>query len=443
MAHRPTTLTWRVTVRLAAAAVIALAVQTFWAAWTYQFDPAELGELEEDAVERVLETLATRLRPDGTIGHFHPGRYDFATVRYASINQQGERVAGELVVPPDLLSRAAQVHELFLTQPTPGGNRWIGARKAMTAEGRPFVIFTQVDFRQGDYPVEVLVAEVLETALFPTLPIVVVMYLVSVLAMRRSLSGLKRAAREARSLDPQRRGQRISDSGLPQEVLSLVQAVNSGIAALERQLAEQRAFAGEVAHELRTPLAIMTLELNKLQGPQGDRLREDVAAMARRVEQLLAVARAGALRLNETDRADLSEITADVTGRYAPIAMRRGVTLELEGDGPCPVIGDSTAIGAALLNIIENAVKASPPDGIVRIIMGPGPMVRVADQGPGIDPAIRDQLFEPYARGDSRGAGTGLGLSIVRRTMEAHGGSITMADTPEGGTNVILRFRKP
>jgi len=440
MARRISTLAQRVARQLALAAVIAVAIQSVWAVWSYQ-TPDEIGELEEDAVEWVLDALGARLQPDGTIDDFHPERYDFAAVRYAIVNPAGARVDGDLTVKPDLLRQVRRIHEIFLVDEHAGGNRWLGARRMRTRDGALLIILAEVHFRPGVYPLNILVAEVLETALFPTLPVIVLMYLVGVLAIRGSLAGLKRAAREARALDPQQRGRRLSEAGLPLEALSLVRAVNRGIAALETQLAEQQAFAGEVAHELRTPLAIMTLELERLEGPVAGRLRGDVAALSRRIDQLLASARAGALRLDGTERADLADIAAEVVGRYAPIAMGREITLVLEGEGPVPVIGDATAIGAALLNILENAVRASPAGGTVQVIAGPGPELMVADNGPGIAPDVREQLFEPYKRGDARGPGAGLGLFIVRRTMEAHGGAVLLVGRPEGGTRVILRFR--
>lgn len=430
--------------RLALAAVVAVLVQAIWAIWSYHRTD-ELRELEEDAVEWVLDALIARVQPDGTVGRFQPRRYDFGAVRYAVVDLDGRRLDGTLTVDPLLQARAAVVHELFFADERADGNRWFGARRASGRNGRGFVVFAEVQFPPQNYPLHILVAEVLETAVFPTLPVIVLMYGVGVLAIRGSLGGVRRAAREARRLDPQRRGGRLSEENLPAEILSLVRAVNGGIGALEAQLAEQQAFAGEVAHELRTPLAIMTLELDRLGGPVAERLRADVAAMSHRIDQLLASARAGALRLADTDRANLAEIAAEVVGRYAPVAVGHGVSLELDGGdavpGPVTVLGDATAIAAALLNIVENAVHVSPRGGTVQVAAGPGPTLTVSDQGPGIAPAVREQLFEPYRRGDARGPGAGLGLSIVRRTMEAHGGSIDIQSPPEGGARVVLRFR--
>ncbi|MGK2286339.1 sensor histidine kinase [Pedomonas sp. V897] len=440
MTRRITTLSQRVARRLALAAFIAVLLQSIWAVWSYR-SPDEHSEMEEDAVEWVLDALGARLQTDGTVDHFYPERYNFASIRYAVLDPAGNRLDGTLAVEPEVARQASRIHEMFLVDARPGGNRWIGARRTFQPDRQPRVIVAEVVFRRGVQPLNILVAEVVESALFPTFPVIVLMYVVGVFAIRGSLLGLKRAAREARALDPRRRGRRLSEEGLPAEVLSLVRAVNDGIAALEHQLAEQQAFAGEVAHELRTPLAILRLEVDRLDGPVAARLREDVAALSRRIDQLLASARAGALRLEGGERADLAEIAADVVGRYAPIAMARKVRLALEGEGPVAVMGDATAIGAALLNIVENAARVTPPGGTVRVQVGPGPEVAVLDEGPGIDPAVREQLFEPYRRGDARGPGTGLGLFIVRRTMEAHGGAVALHNRPGGGARAVLRFR--
>ncbi|MCH8686789.1 hypothetical protein [Pedomonas mirosovicensis] len=198
MARRISTLAQRVARQLALAAVIAVAIQSVWAVWSYQ-TPDEIGELEEDAVEWVLDALGARLQPDGTIDDFHPERYDFAAVRYAIVNPAGARVDGDLTVKPDLLRQVRRIHEIFLVDEHAGGNRWLGARRMRTRDGALLIILAEVHFRPGVYPLNILVAEVLETALFPTLPVIVLMYLVGVLAIRGASPGSSgRRARRAR-----------------------------------------------------------------------------------------------------------------------------------------------------------------------------------------------------------------------------------------------------
>lgn len=203
-----------------------------------------------------------------------------------------------------------------------------------------------------------------------------------------------------------------------------------------------RRFAADVAHELRTPLAVMRANLDSLEdGEPARSLQGDVDAMARMVEQLLAVSRLESLALEEADEADLHAVCTSVPVRLAPLAVREERSIEVTGsEGPVLVRGDPGALEQAVRNLVENAIRYSARRTTVTIEIGADASIRVIDHGRGIPAELRNTVFERFQRADRRAGGAGLGLSIVRRTVEGHDGSIEVGEAPGGGTVFTMRL---
>lgn len=283
--------------------------------------------------------------------------------------------------------------------------------------------------------------EMAEHVVLPVLALVVPMMLAIHFVMRRALQPLADATERLHAVSGQDRNIRVDDAHLPAEILPFTNAVNMMLGRLEQSAARQEAFAADVAHELRTPLAAMMLELDGMEGDQAARLKGDVAAMRRLIDQLMLLAQMDAQEAaaTATDNVDLAELASDVIARAAPFVIASGRMIELVSTGQSPVVhGRREAIGAALRNLIENAVRVTPPAGTVRVVVDDSPSLRVADGGSGLLEDQLDRLIQRTARADHASPdGAGLGLAIVHRIMQVHGGSIR---TDPATSSLILDF---
>ena len=261
---------------------------------------------------------------------------------------------------------------------------------------------------------------------------------------RFGAASIRWRARRGRSatLDVRRGGLRLSIADdLPREVHALVGAVNAALGRADEVLRFQREFTANVAHELRTPLAVLLLQLDEIGGQAADEAKREVQAMARLVDQLLRVAQIEGMSAEPLAEVDLAEVARGIVQQLAPLALDRGRETEFQDEGATIIQGHRDAIAGAVRNLVDNALRAAPKGSVVTVIAGPGPVIEVRDQGPGIDPALRRDLFSRFAQGDKRTRGsTGLGLAIVAKTMEIHDGSVTVSDCPGGGSCFRLTF---
>jgi signal transduction histidine kinase len=229
-------------------------------------------------------------------------------------------------------------------------------------------------------------------------------------------------------------------------------AFNEMAAALGRQEDLRRQLVADVAHELRTPLSVMRVELESLQDglaePTPETLAsrgEEVALLGRLVEdlRLLSLMDAGQLHL-QLQSVVLAEAAQKVVQQVATAAERKGIALEAAVPAELPAVrADPDRLQQVLLNLVHNALRHTPAGGTVRLsaqVEGPVLHVRVADTGEGIAPEDLPHIFDRFFRADSSRArssgGTGLGLSIVRGLVEAMGGRIWAESAVSTGTTV-------
>jgi two-component system OmpR family sensor kinase/two-component system sensor histidine kinase QseC len=327
---------------------------------------------------------------------------------------------------------------------------------------RTFSVATPSRVIQIAQPVQIRQRLAAEAALRSVLPLLavaplmaaVVWWLVS-LAFRplQRVAGSVRT-RDAESLAP------LSLEGLPDEVTPLVQALNALLQRLSTAFGAQRAFVADAAHELRSPLTALRLQIGRLRRSPDDAARAaaldalsaGVERAVRLVEQLLTLARSepGA-PVASRETLDLAELVRQAVADTVPFAVSRGTELELEAEAGVPVAGDRAGLAALVRNLADNAVRYAPPGSKVQVRVGRDdgvPTLWVDDAGPGIPAAEREHVFDRFYRRDADGAGeaaqgTGLGLAIVRSVAERHGAQVSLADSPLGGLRVAVRFARP
>jgi signal transduction histidine kinase len=275
------------------------------------------------------------------------------------------------------------------------------------------------------------------------LPVIVLMAPVTVLGLRvirQAFVPLEEAAVSIEAVKGHERGFRIDTSEMPEEVLPFTGAVNDLLARLDEAAKRQEAFAADVAHELRTPLALLSLELDRIDHADAPRLKGDVAAMRRLIDQLMLLAQIDAAASAQIVPAqiELVETAREVVSLVAPAILAEGKMVALDVEGDAPVIrGQKEAIAAALRNLIENAVRVTPAGGTIQVFVGPGAAMGVRDEGPGLDQERLRDLVRRHQRADHASKdGAGLGLAIVDRIMAAHEG--TLASDPDRREMVLL-----
>ena len=236
---------------------------------------------------------------------------------------------------------------------------------------------------------------------------------------------------------------RIDLGGPDDELRRLADTFDDMLSRLDEAFEGQRQFIHEASHELRNPLAVIRTNLDvTLSDPEASAedlrhtaevVQRSTERMARLVDDLLVYARKGTLSL-ERDPVDMGLLVDDAVEEFLVTAESNGITLTGSAPDDLWVEGDRLALRQAIGNLLANALRMSPAGSAVRVragIDGPWAWLAVEDQGPGIDPADQDRVFQRFWRGDpseGRAQGrSGLGLTIVRQIAEAHGGEVKVA----------------
>ncbi|MGH2867464.1 MAG: sensor histidine kinase [Solirubrobacteraceae bacterium] len=226
-------------------------------------------------------------------------------------------------------------------------------------------------------------------------------------------------------------------------------ALDSARSDTQGMLDRQREFVADASHELRTPLTsvLANLELltEELQGEQAETAEAALRStrrMRRLVGDLLLLARADARRVQPRRPTDLAAVLVEAGGELGPMAERHELSISPER---AVVIGVRDELHRLVLNLLENAVRHTPPGTRIRAatrLEGTDAVLTVEDEGPGIAPALEQRVFERFVRGARDGGrGSGLGLAIVRAVARSHGGSVVL-ERPAGdyGTRFVIRI---
>jgi two-component system OmpR family sensor kinase len=262
--------------------------------------------------------------------------------------------------------------------------------------------------------------------------------------LRRGLSPLRTAGRrveerDAARLDP------LPVADVPAELRPLIEQINALLARLAGALAAQRRFVADAAHELRTPVAALALQVQVAERASNPDTRaaafaelgKGIARASRVVEQLLRLAQLGPEVSREAmQRVDVAETVREVVGALAYRARVQGIDLGAELEEHAPVLGSKMELRSLITNLVDNALRYAPPGSEVTVRVAQqadGIRLTVVDSGPGIPPEERQAVFERFKRGTGDdSAGTGLGLAIAKAVVERHGGRIWLEDAHPG-----------
>lgn len=277
-----------------------------------------------------------------------------------------------------------------------------------------------------------------------TLPIILIgTLLFSVWTIRTSLRPIKDLSDRARMIRPETRGLRLPTSEVSDEMLPLIQAINSALDRFEKGFEVQRRFTANAAHELRTPLALLTARLDQLEeSATAQQLASDIERMNRLVSQLLLVSRLENTTPILEPGVDLNVVGETVVALMAPLAIAQNKSIALRrASGPVRVLAMQHQLEDAVRNLIENAISHTPPGTEVDVSIGDDGSLAVRDHGPGVPIDLRERIFERFWRGRERSGGAGLGLAIVAETMRAHGGRVSVDDATDGGAIFTLHLQ--
>ena len=277
------------------------------------------------------------------------------------------------------------------------------------------------------------------------LPIIGVMALTTLigtpLVVRRAMAGLGQAAAQAERIDIDRRGVQLSTEQVPSEIVPLVNAVNDALGRLDKGYERHKRFMADAAHELRTPIAILTTRVSSLPaGPEKARLLEDTTRLTVLTGQLLDLQRLDQ-QADAFVAVDLVGIARRVVLDLAPLAFAAGYEMSFDPEAEEIVVnGDQASLERALTNLVQNAIDHGGRRGTITVRVARAGRIEVCDEGAGIPASEREQVFEPFYRLKQGGRGAGLGLDLVRKIMRLHGGDVEAADGPSAGACLRMRF---
>lgn len=317
------------------------------------------------------------------------------------------------------------------------------------------------------HAIDVIVAETLNKRSFlareilvATVPVQLLLIALGGIAMwwglRGGLSVVDAIARAIRERDPLDRRAVPVPAAAPSEIEPLIVALNDLIIRVNQARESQQRFVANAAHQLRTPVATLQIQIERAMRERDP--REQAVALAhvetavRRLghllHQLLMLAKVepGAKERLQFVPCNLADVAHDVLERFVDRSVQASVDLGLAApERPVTVMAERTLVAELLVNLVDNSLLYGRPGGRVTVgVVDVPPTLYVEDNGPGIPPHDREHAGDRFFRGaGAGGSGCGLGLAIVREIADLHGASVTIEDPDGGGTRVSVRFKGP
>ena len=296
--------------------------------------------------------------------------------------------------------------------------------------------------------------EIIEGLLRPLLISLPLLALLLWIAVMRGLRPLDKLTHEVGQREPDNLT-KLDASSAPREVVPLIDRLNRLFVRIDVSMQKERRFTADAAHELRTPIAAIKAQAQVARSASGEAERIhalDNAILgcdraAHLIDQLLTLARVDTLDRDVAEPCQLRDIAAETIGALAPVALEKGVQLELLAGEEADIRGNQGLLRALLRNLLDNSIRHTPPGTSVQVNIThePGAVcLSVSDNGPGIPEQERDKVLERFYRPlGTQASGSGLGLSIVKRIAEVHDATLQMQPASEGpGLRVTVTFKR-
>ena len=291
-------------------------------------------------------------------------------------------------------------------------------------------------------------------AVAPLLLLVPIMGLITFITIRRALKPVHQlsqqvGARRDSDLSP------LSTDNIPSEINGFVLAINQLLHCVDRNLREQQRFIADAAHELRSPLTALSLQAERLAAAEmSDEahnrvtvLRDGIRRNRHLLEQLLALARAQAPEQSPRQAHSAHHLYRRVIQELHVLAEAKQLDLGIDGEQDAPLYGDELSLYTLIRNLVDNAVRYTPDGGQIDLRVIPDArhtILEIEDSGPGIAPAERERVFDPFYRSPgSRDDGSGLGLAIAQTLAAQLGGKMTLHDSQRFASGLLLRIILP
>jgi signal transduction histidine kinase len=246
--------------------------------------------------------------------------------------------------------------------------------------------------------------------------------------------------------------ERLPASRVPDGIDEVVRSVNRMLDEITRLVNQLKQVGDNIAHDLRTPLTVAHIRLERALDEPADELRVTARQILVDLNRALTTVTA-LLRISELESGlqrssfaplDLGKLCRDIVEFYEPLAEAKSISLTLQAPNKVPFVGDQDLLHEALTNLIDNAIKFTPKNGHVHITVENaqnGPRVEIRDDGPGILPEDRDKIFKRFFRAAATGhlPGNGLGLSMAATIAEVHGLTLRLGEASSGACFEIVR----
>ena len=365
------------------------------------------------------------------------------TYRYTVYDETGNIVAGgegAVVIWPQLSQiRLGDPQSIALL----GDRLGIGLR-ARIADQDVFLFVSTYPKENNETQFDKLLHEIEEEIWWVVLGVVMVLTF-ALFATGRALSSLKVLSNQAHQIGPTATNQRLQTDRVPTEIAPLIEDVNMAFDRLEQGYKAQRDFAANVAHEIRTPIAVLRSSIDRIDDPALKKtLSQDAKQLDRIFGQLIDLSRADAALQSGFEPVDLRDVAVEVATELAPVALRSGRRLSVIGDETVLVHGNAGLLGIALANVVRNALQYSSESSEVEIELYSSPAGwRVLDRGSGVPDALKTALFERFNRGNQANAGSkgsGIGLAIAKSVAHSHNAAVSFQDRDGGGSIFSFTF---